>query len=226
MTRLLLVEDEVRLARSIMIGLKDEGYVVDHAADGEDALWQGRSGHHDAILLDLRIPKVGGLEVCRRLRSEHVRTPILMLTASDTKDDVVTGLDHGADDYLTKPFDFSELLARLRALLRRSAAGQASRMQVADLIVDVGARRVWRGDTEIGLSNLEYRLLEFLVLHAGVVQSKTRIAAAIWDDELGPESNVIEVLVSTLRKKIDRDRDVPLLRTRRGAGYVLSTEES
>lgn len=224
MARLLLVEDEDRLARSITIGLEDESYVVDRARDGEEALWLAGSHGHDAVILDLRLPRIGGLEVCRRLRSGGSTLPILMLTASDTTAEVVEGLDAGADDYLTKPFRFEELLARLRALLRRGSKGGSVRLEVADLVLDCAARRVWRGADEVELSAMEYRLLEHLARHCGRVQSKSRLSAALWDDPIGPESNVLEVLVSKLRRKLDRGRDRPLLRTRRGAGYVLGEE--
>ena len=226
MSRLLLVEDEERLARSLEVGLRDEGYVIDRAADGEEALWLASARHHDGVILDLRLPRIGGLEVCRRLRDRGDRTPILVLTACDATGDVVAGLDRGADDYLKKPFEFAELLARLRALVRRGSAGTAVRLRLADLEVDTAARRVWRGGREIDVTTLEFRLLEFLVLHAGAVQSRARLSAALWDDELGPDSNVLEVLVSNLRRKIDRGASLRLLRTKRGAGYVLTTSAS
>lgn len=226
MTRLLLVEDEDRLARSLLVGLRDEDYVVDHARDGEEALWFAESGHHDAILLDLRLPKVDGLEVCRRLRQQGDVTPILMLTACDTTQDIVTGLDLGADDYLTKPFQFTELLARLRAILRRGTTSRSSKLCLSDLELEPRTKRVWRAGSEISLSNMEFRVLEHLMQNAGTVQSKTRICAAVWDDDLGPESNVLEVLISHLRRKIDRDFGAPLLHTRRGAGYLLASMES
>jgi DNA-binding response OmpR family regulator len=222
MARILLVEDEERLARSLLVGLRDEQYVVDHARDGEEALWQAESGNHDLVVLDLRIPKVSGLEVCRRLRASGSALPILILTACDTTTDVVKGLDHGADDYLTKPFEFTELLARIRALLRRGSNGQSACLQLADLEMDVAQRRVRRSGHEIALSNLEFRVLEHLLRHAGAVQSKSRIAAAVWDDELGPDSNVLEVLISHLRRKLDQDHARPLLHTRRGVGYLLA----
>ena len=224
MSRLLLVEDEDRLARSLEVGLRDEGYVVDRAADGEEALWLAAARHHDGVILDLRLPRVGGLEVCRRMRDRGDRTPILVLTACDATVDVVAGLDRGADDYLKKPFEFAELLARLRALVRRGSAGTAVRMRLADLELDVAARRTWRGGREVDLTTLEFRLLEFLLLHAGAVQGRARLAAALWDDELGPESNVLEVLISNLRRKLDRGSARPLLHTRRGAGYLLADD--
>ena len=222
MTRLLLVEDEERLARSLIVGLAEEQYVVDHARDGEEALWMAAAGHHDVMVLDLRIPKVDGWEVCRRLRADGSALPILMLTACDTHEDVVAGLDLGADDYLPKPFEFSVLLARLRAILRRDTGARSARLCIADLEMDVKARRVWRAGSEVTLSNLEFRVLEHLMRHAGSVQSKSRISAAVWDNELGPESNVLEVLVSNLRRKLDRGFVPALLHTRRGAGYLLA----
>lgn len=224
MSRILLVEDEDRLARSIAVGLTDEGYVVDRARDGEEALWLAGAEHHDALILDLRLPKLGGLEVCRRLRGGGSKTPILVLTACDETRDVVAGLDCGADDYLRKPFEFAELLARLRALVRRGSSGASARLRLDDLEIDTAAQRVWRGGQAIALSHMEYRLLEFLLLHGGAVQSKARLAAALWNDELGPESNVLEVLISNLRRKLERDGARPLLHTRRGAGYVLMAE--
>ncbi|MGB0951799.1 MAG: response regulator transcription factor [Planctomycetota bacterium] len=224
MTRLLLVEDEQGLARSLVMGLREEHYVVDHASDGEEALWQATSGNHDLIILDLRIPKIDGWEVCKRLRAQGSKVPILMLTACDTQDDIVAGLDVGADDYLAKPFDFGELLARLRAMLRRDSMHRSECLEIADLRMDVAAHRVWRDEKEIPLSVLEFRVLEFLLRHAGSIQSKARISAAVWQDELGPESNVLEVLVSNLRRKIDRHRTPALLHTRRGAGYYLAAD--
>lgn len=222
MTRVLLVEDEPRLARSLMMGLQDEQFVVDHAPDGEQALWLATSGNHAAVLLDLRIPGISGLEVCRRLREGGSRVPILMLTACDTTEEIVRGLDLGADDYLTKPFQFAEMLARLRAILRREGGPRAGRLRIADLELDPQSHQVWRAGTEVLLSNLEYRVLEHLMRHVGSIQSKAAIAAAVWQDELGPESNVLEVVISHLRRKLDRDYDSKLLHTRRGAGYLLS----
>ena len=222
MTRILMVEDEERLARSLSVGLRDEQFVVDHAKDGEEAMWFASAGHHDLVLLDLRIPKIDGLDVCRRLRANGSLVPIVMLTACDTTQDIITGLDLGADDYLTKPFQFSELLARIRSVLRRGSTNRSARLCLADLEMDVKTHQVWRAEKEIRLSNMEYRVLEHLMLIAGSVQSKTRIAAAVWDDDIGPDSNVLEVLISHLRRKLDRDFETQLLHTRRGAGYILS----
>lgn len=222
MTRVLLVEDEARLARSLVTGLRDERFVVDHAPDGEQALWMAQTGQHAAILLDIRIPGIDGLEVCRRLREGGSRVPILMLTACDTTDEIVRGLDLGADDYLTKPFQFAEMLARLRAVLRRGTETTTKRLHLADLEMDLRSHRVWRSGEEVSLSNMEYKVLEHLFRNAGSVQSRARISAAVWEDELGPESNVLEVIISHLRQKIDRGQEDKLLHTRRGAGYLLS----
>jgi DNA-binding response OmpR family regulator len=224
MPRLLLIEDEERLARSITIGLRDEGYVVDRAADAAEGLWLAGAGHHDAVILDLRLPDGSGLDLCRRLRATGFRTPILVLTACMATSDVVAGLDRGADDYMTKPFEFAVLLARIRALVRRGSSGSGAVMRLADLEVDTAARRVRRDGRPIRTTNLEFRLLEILLLHPRAVLSRQRIAAALWDDEVGPDSNVLEVLVSNLRKKLDHGSPRPLLHTRRGAGYMLSDE--
>lgn len=224
MTRLLLAEDEDPLGRSLEIGLHEEGYLVDRARDGEEALYFARTGQHDALVLDLRMPRIDGWTVCRRLRDEGSVLPVLMLTACDATDDVVTGLDAGADDYLTKPFAFEELLARLRALLRRGSRGQAGVLVLADLRLDPVRKHAERAGRPLALRPLEFQLLEFLLLHQGEVLSKERIAAALWADELGPDSNVLEVHVSQLRRKLDAEHARKLLHTRRGFGYVLGEE--
>jgi len=225
MTRLLLVEDEDALAQALARGLREESYIVDRASDGPEALWAARSGLHDAMILDVRIPVLDGAAVCRRLRDERVCIPILMLSACDTTDDVVRGLDAGADDYVTKPFDFAQLLARLRALLRRGTAGTSSRLVVGELVLDLVTRDAARDGHEISLTETEFKLLELLMRNEGRVLPRSRLAAALWDDELGPCSNALEVHVANLRRKIDADPTRPrLLRTRRGVGYVLTSE--
>jgi len=222
MTRVLVVEDEPCLARSLRVGLSDEDYVVDVAFDGEEALWFLASGHHDLVVLDLRLPKLSGLEVCRRLRAKGAGVPVLMLTACDNTADVVAGLDAGGDDYLTKPFALAELLARLRALLRRGARTEAAVLRLGDLEIDLAARVARHAGLALPLTNMEYRLLEFLMLHRGSVQNRDRIAAALWREATGPDSNVLEVLVSGLRRKLKATSVCHLLQTRRGMGYVLA----
>jgi len=225
MTRLLLVEDEDAMAQALERGLREEAYIVDRAKNGGEALWAARSGLHDAMILDVRIPGVDGTTVCQRLRDERVTLPILMLSACDATEDVVRGLDAGADDYVTKPFDFVQLLARLRALLRRGTAGTSSRMVVADLVLDLVARRASRGGRELAVTETEFRLLELLMRNEGRVVSRGRLSAALWDDELGPCSNALEVHIANLRRKIDAGATSQrLLRTRRGVGYVLAAE--
>jgi DNA-binding response OmpR family regulator len=224
-TRLLLVEDEEAMARTLCRGLREESYVVDHASDGDEALWAARTALHDAMILDVRIPRLDGREVCRRLRAEGSRLPILMLTACDAIEDVVHGLDAGADDYLTKPFAFAELLARLRALVRRGSAGTSARLTVADLELDTSARKVCRAAVPIEVTEMEFRVLELLMRNAGSVQTRARLAAALWDDEIGPGSNALEVHVANLRRKIDAAPHPRLLHTRRGVGYVLTPPE-
>ncbi|MEZ6015041.1 MAG: response regulator transcription factor [Planctomycetota bacterium] len=223
MSRLLLVEDEEALATALAQGLREESYIVDRASDGAEALWAARSGLHDALILDVRIPGPDGVVVCQRLRDERVAIPILMLTACDSTEDVVRGLDAGADDYVTKPFDFVQLLARLRALLRRGSAGTSSRLVVDDLVLDLTTRKASRSGEEVALTETEYRLLELMMRNAGRVLARERLAAALWEDELGPCSNSLEVHVANLRRKIDGAPDRPrLLQTRRGVGYVLA----
>lgn len=221
MTRILLVEDEAPLARARAQGLRDERYAVDVADNGEDGLWAARGGEHDLLVLDLQLPRLPGLEVCRRLRADGCRLPILMLTARDTTADIVTGLDAGANDYLVKPFAFAELLARLRALLRLGTDAAGAVLTAGDLRLDARGHRVWRGSTEIALTNKELQLLEYLLRHKGKVVARQKLVAALWEHDDDPESNALEVHVASLRRKIDRGAQVPLLHTVRGAGYVL-----
>jgi two-component system copper resistance phosphate regulon response regulator CusR len=221
--RILLVEDEPRMANVIAKGLREQSYAVDLAADGEEALYQTSINDYDLILLDVLLPRRDGFEVCRELRARRDSTPILMLTARATIDDRVTGFDAGADDYLTKPFSFRELSARVRALMRRNAQLRPDVFQLDDLIVDSASHRVSRASREIELTAKEYALLEFLARRAGQLVSRTEIAAHVWDDSFDPFSNTIEVYMNRLRKKIDDEHAVKLLHTRRGEGYILES---
>ena len=219
--RVLVVEDDVRMAAAIRRGLRAEGMVVDVATRPEDALWMVRAGDFDAMVLDVMLPRVDGFEVCRRLRRDGVWTPIIMLTARDAVEDRVKGLDHGADDYLTKPFSLAELLARLRALARRGPNERPAVLEVGDLRLDPGTRQVSRGGHEVALSTREFALLETFMRRPGQVLSQSQLLDAAW--ELGYEhrSNVVEVYVRYLREKIDRPFGVRSLETVRGAGYRL-----
>ncbi len=221
--RILLVEDEPRMANVIAKGLREQSYAVDVAADGEEALYQTSINDYDLILLDVLLPKRDGFEVCRELRARRDSTPILMLTARATIDDRVTGFDAGADDYLTKPFSFRELSARVRALMRRDSQLRPDAFQIEDLIVDSASHRVTRAAREIELTAKEYALLEFLARRAGQLVSRSEIATHVWDDSFDPFSNTIEVYMNRLRKKIDDDHPVKLLHTRRGEGYILES---
>ncbi len=222
--RILLVEDEPRVAGFIAKGLREKAYAVDVAADGETALFCASENDYDLIILDLMLPIIDGVAVCRRLRSSGLRKPILMLTARDAVDDRVTGLDCGADDYLTKPFDFKELLARMRALLRRPREFRPQILQVADLRLNTGDHSVTRRAHPISLTAKEYALLEFLMLRVNQVVDREQIAQHVWDENFDPFSNVIDVYVRRLRAKIDRGFARPLILTRRGEGYMLSGE--
>jgi two-component system OmpR family response regulator len=219
--RVLVVEDEVKLAGLIRRGLREEGLLADVAIKGEDALWMAEATAYDVVVLDLMLPGIDGFETCRRLRGEGVRTPILMLTARDAVEDRIAGLDTGADDYLAKPFDFGELLARLRALARRGPAGHGPVLRVGDLELDPAARRVSRGGSEIPLSTKEFQLLEVFMRHAGEVLSRFQLLEGAWDTEYEHRSNVIDVYVRYLREKVDRPFGVTTLETVRGAGYRL-----
>ena len=223
--RLLLVEDDARIARFVAKGLRERAYAVDIVQNGEDALYQVAINTYDLVILDVMIPGRNGFEVCRELRKSGERMPILMLTARDGVEDRVAGLDQGADDYLTKPFEFRELLARLRALLRRSGELRPAQIVVADLKLDTGAQSVSRGNRSIPLTTKEYALLEFLARNAGRVVGRAEIAEHVWDETFDPFSNLIEVYVNRVRRKIDSGSAKPLLHTRRGAGYLLGPME-
>jgi heavy metal response regulator len=222
--RILLVEDDRKLASFVRRGLEEEGYAVDVAADGEDGLAMGLDRLHDVIVLDVMVPGKAGLQILRELRQAKVTTPVLLLTARDTVEDKVRGLDAGADDYLTKPFAFAELLARLRALLRRRAEAQAPVLRVADLTLDPATRTVKRAEQTIPLTNREFALLEYFLRNPGRVLTRTTIAEHVWNYSFDSDTNIIDVYVNYLRKKIDAEREPKLLHTVRGVGYVLKTE--
>lgn len=223
--RILLVEDERQAAQLLAKGLREQSYAVDIASDGENAVYLATVNDYDALILDLMLPGKDGFDVCRELRSGGKTLPILMLTARDAVQDRISGLDIGADDYLIKPYDFHELLARLRALLRRGPALRAETLVIADLRISTRARRAERAGRSIELTSKEYALLEYLARRAGEVVSRADIAEHVWDERFDPFSNVIEVYVQRLRRKIDDDNLVKLIRTRRGEGYVLMDAE-
>ncbi len=222
--KILVVEDEERVAQFIQKGLREEGHAVDVSHDGEDGEFLAEVNDYDLIILDLMLPKKNGITVCKELRANGVNTPVLMLTARDSVEDKVRGLDAGADDYLPKPFAFEELLARVRALLRRQSETRAPTLKVGDLELDPISRRVTRAGRPIRLTTKEYALLEYLMRNAGKVLSRTLIGEHVWDMNFDPESNVIDVYISHLRAKIDKGFDRPLLHTLRGQGYLLSDE--
>jgi two-component system copper resistance phosphate regulon response regulator CusR len=222
--RILLVEDETDAAKVLAHGLREQTYSVDIAVDGEAALELAYLNTYDLIILDVMLPRMDGFEVCRELRMKGSMAPIMMLTARDAVEDRILGLDTGADDYLIKPFDFQELLARLRALRRRRPVLQAETITVADLKIETRARRVWRGKQAIKCTAKEYALLEYLASRADEVVSRADIAEHVWDKDFDPFSNLIEVYVQRLRRKIDQDHPVKLLHTRRSEGYMLTTE--
>jgi DNA-binding response OmpR family regulator len=223
--RILLVEDEPRMAQVVAKGLREHSYAVDIADDGHAALYQTSINDYDLILLDVLLPGADGFEVCRELRSRGDATPVLMLTARATVDDRIAGLDAGADDYLTKPFAFGELLARVRALLRREPRMHGDVFLLEDLVVDSASHRVSRASREIDLTAKEYALLEYLARRAGQLVSRAEIAEHVWDESFDPFSNTIEVFVNRLRKKIDESHPVKLIHTRRGEGYILEPRE-
>ncbi len=220
--RLLVVEDDPKLARLIARGLREAAYAVDVTGDGRDAIAQAAINSYDAIILDLMLPGADGLTVCKTVRARGITARILMLTARDAIADRIAGLDQGADDYLTKPFDFGELLARLRALLRRPEVLQPSRLRVGDLEIDALAQSVVRAGVPIALTSKEYALLDLLARRVGQVVSRADIVAHVWDDNHDPFTNAVEVYVNRLRGKIDREPWSPLIHTRRGAGYMLA----
>jgi len=221
--RVLVVEDEPKMAGLVKRGLEEEGIAVDVADRGEDAVWMAGSTEYDAVVLDVMLPGLDGFEVCRRLRADEVWTPVLMLTARDAVEDRVTGLDGGADDYLVKPFSFEELLARLRALVRRGAAERPAVLEAGDLRLEPATRRVTRGGAEIALSPKEFALLETLMLRPGRALSRLQLLEHAWDDTYENRSNVVDVYIRYLREKIDRPFGADTIETVRGVGYRLRT---
>jgi DNA-binding response OmpR family regulator len=219
--RVLIAEDDPGVQRFVAKGLKEQAYAVDTVFSGDEALEQAEINTYDLIILDVMLPGLSGFEVCRRLRENGQRVPVLMLTARDAVEDRVAGLDHGADDYLTKPFEFRELLARLRALLRRPLELKSAQLSVETLTLDTARQTAARAGRHISLTHKEYALLEFLVRNVGRVVGRAEIAEHVWDEQFDPFSNLIEVYVNRLRRKIDGPKDAPLLHTRRGAGYLL-----
>ena len=219
--RVLVVEDEIKMASLIRRGLRSEGLAADVAIKGEDALWMAASTTYDAIVLDVMLPGIDGFETCRRLREQGIWAPVLMLTARDAVEDRVAGLDGGADDYLTKPFSLAELVARLRALVRRGPIERPTVLEVGDLRLDPATREVWRGDREVELSAREFGLLETFMRRPGQVFTQPQLLDAAWDMGYEQRSNVVEVYVRYLREKIDRPFAVKSLETVRGMGYRL-----
>ena len=219
--RLLVVEDELKMAGLLVRGLREDGHAVDVARTGDDALWMGQAVEYDAVVLDLMLPGLDGVSVCRAWRENGVWTPVLMLTAREGVDDRVAGLDAGADDYLPKPFSFAELNARLRALARRGVSERPAVVEVGDLRLDPATRQVWRGAVEIQLSTKEFALLDTLMRRAGLVLSRLQLLEHAWDYAYENRSNVVDVYIRYLREKVDRPFGRESIETVRGAGYRL-----
>ena len=222
--RVLIVEDEQRIAAFLERGLKEEGWAVDVVHNGDDALDWAAAAEYDVMVLDVLLPGRDGFTVCRELRARGAQTPVLMLTTRDAVDDRVTGLDSGADDYLVKPFAFKELLARLRALTRRQGDSRSTELRVGDLTLDTLTRTARRGEKRIELTAKEYSLLEYLLRHPGRLLSRTQIAEHVWNFDFYSESNVVDVYIRYLRRKIDEGFEHKLIKTVRGAGYKISDE--
>jgi two-component system OmpR family response regulator len=220
--KLLLVEDDKKIATTVKRGLEAEGFTVEVAFDGEDGLWRAREGSYDLLILDILLPGRNGYQICAELRGAEIWTPILMLTAKDGDLDEAEALETGADDYLTKPFSFPVLVARVRALLRRAAGRNPAPVAVGDLRIDPGRRRVWRGDVEVELTTREFDVLEFLVRRAGQVLAKAEILAGVWDYDFEGDPNIVEVYIRRLRRKLDEPFDRHSIETVRGAGYRMA----
>lgn len=224
--RILLAEDDADLAQFVRKGLKEEYYAVDVAADGEAGLALALNNPYDLLILDVMLPKLDGLTLCRRVRDKGITTPVLLITARNTVETKVSGFDTGADQFLPKPFAFAELLARVRALLRRGSSQQVAHLQAADLRLDPASHRVWRAEQEIFLTNKEYALLEFLLRNKNRVLTRTAIIEHVWDISYDPMTNIVDAHIRALRAKIDRDFSPPLIATVRGAGYMLEEPNS
>ncbi len=220
--RILIIEDEINLADSLKRAFKEQHYSVDVANTGEEGLFLGNVNDYDIIILDIMLPDIDGWTVCNRLRKEGVKTPVLMLTALDDVDDKIKGLDEGADDYMTKPFDLRELMARVRSLIRRQADQKTTKIQVADLLMDTSERTVVRAGKEIKLSAKEFAMLEYFILNKNKVLTREMISEHVWDMNFDPQSNVIDSFVRFLRHKMDKGFDKQLIQTIRGVGYKLS----
>ena len=223
--RILIIEDDTDLAQFLSKGLHEEQHTVETASDGETGLILATEESYDLLIVDVMLPKLDGLTLCKRLRAKGIRTPILLLTARDSVDDKVAGLDAGADDYLTKPFAFTELVARVRALLRRGGPHVGRRLKAKDLEMDPASRRVWRAGKEIVLTSKEFALLEYLLRNRDIVLTRTAILERVWGLNYDPMTNVVDVYIRSLRVKIDRDFTSPLIATVRGVGYKLETGE-
>ena len=222
--RILVVEDEVRLADGIRRGLEAEGFAVDVAANGTDGLWMAREHEYAVMLLDIMLPGISGYRICETLRAEKDWTPIIMLTAKDGEWDQIEALDTGADDYLTKPFSFAILLARIRALVRRGSTPRAAVLEAGDLTLDPASREVRRGDTTIELTTREFAVLQYLMRHRGEVVSKRDVVEGVWDYDFDGDHNIVEVYVRHLRNKVDRPFGRDAIETLRGAGYRLAAD--
>ena len=221
--RVLVVEDETRLAEGLRRGFEAEGFAVDLAANGTDGLWLARENEYAVIVLDIMLPGISGYRICETLRAERNWTPILMLTAKDGEWDQVEALDTGADDYLTKPFSYAVLLARVRALIRRGAGDRPTVLEAGDVRVDPASKRVWRGETVVDLTAREFSVLEYLMRRKGEVVSKREVLDNVWDSDFEGDSNIVEVYVRHLRNKLDRPFDRDAIETLRGSGYRLAS---